>query len=98
VSEQEKDRNAPGYRAQRQEVTAEPQGRGTQHRRDERGEKEREQEADPGRAALHRGVPGGGIGADADEGGLTERREPTHAGEQNETKNGKGIEADVSHQ
>src|SRR5262249_18919446 len=80
------------------EGPAEPQGRGAQHRRDERGEKEREQEADPGRAALHRGVPGGGIGADADKGGLTERREPTHAGEQNETQYGEGIDADVVHQ
>src|ERR1700730_9069146 len=98
VSKQEKDGNAPGDRAQRQEVTAKPQRCGAENRRDEPGEKEREQEVNPGRAALHRGVPGGGIGADADEGSLTERREPTHASEQNETQYGKGIDADVIHQ
>ena len=47
---------------------------------------------------MHCGVPGGGIGADADEGSLTERREPTHAREQNETQYGEGIDADVIHQ
>src|SRR5262249_55995895 len=97
-SEQEKEGKAPGDRAQRQEVTAKPQGRSTENRCDEPGEKEREQQANPGRAALYRGVPGGGIGADADEGSLTERREPTHAGEQNETQHGEGIDADVIHQ
>ena len=35
------DGNAPGDRAQRQEVTAKPQGCGTENRRDEPGEKER---------------------------------------------------------
>ena len=47
---------------------------------------------------MHRRVPGGGVGADADEGGLAERRQPADAGQQHETERGKRIDADVVHQ
>ncbi len=88
VSEQEIDGNAPGDRAQRQEVAAEPQGRGAENGGDEPGESQRQQQPDPGRAAVHGRVPGGGVGADADEGRLAERREPADAGEQHQAERG----------
>ena len=79
-------------------MAAEPQRRGAENGRDEPGQRQRQQQSDPGRAAVHRRVPGRGIGADADEGGLTERREAADAGEQNEPERGKRIDADIVHQ
>ena len=64
----------------------------------EAGQHQREQQSEPRRAALHRRVPGGRIGADADERGLAERRQPADAGEQHQAERDKRIDADVVHQ
>ncbi len=57
-----------------------------------------EDQPDPRRAAMHRGVPGAGIGADADERGLAERGEPADAGEQDQAEGRDRVDADVVHQ
>ena len=79
-------------------MATEAQRRGAQDRGDEAGQRERQDEPEPGRAALDRSEPGGGVSADADEGGLAERGEAADAGEQDEAEGGERIDADIVHQ
>src|SRR5262249_14188039 len=98
VSKQEIDCDAPGNGAQRQEVTAQAQRCSTEDHRDKGCCHQRKQEADPGRAALHCRVPCAGVGADPDEGGLSERGQSGNTGEKDQAKRSKRIDADVIEQ
>ena len=79
-------------------MPAEPQGCRAEAGGDEPGARKRQEQADPGRAAVHRRVPGGRVGADADEGRLAERGQAAAAGEQHEAERGERVDADVVHQ
>jgi hypothetical protein len=98
VAEQHRDRQAPGDRAERQEVAAEAQRQHADQQRRHAGQQQREGEAEPRREALRRRQPGGRIGGDADERGLAERRRAADAGQQHETERDQRADADVVEQ
>ncbi len=98
IAEEIIDRDAPGDGAERQQMAAEPQRRQAEYRRRAAGQQQGEDEAEPGRAAVKRAVPGGGVGADTDEGGLAERGEPADAGQEDEAERDQRIDPGVVHQ
>ena len=59
VAEQERDRQSPGDRAQRQEVAAQAQRHEAQDRGDAAGQDDGQHQSEPGRIAVHRRDPGG---------------------------------------
>ena len=56
------------------------------------------QQAEPGRGAVRRRQPGGGVGGDADERGLAERGGAADAGEQHQAERDQRADADVVEQ
>ena len=98
VAEQQRDREPPGDRAERQEVAAEAQRQEADRQRGEAGQREGEDEAEPGRRAMRGGEPRAGVGGDADEGGLAERGRAADAGEQHQAERDQRADADVVEQ
>ena len=102
-AEQEVEADAPGDRAERQVVA-----RQLQRQRPERGgDRERDQQAGDQREPRRRAQPGdrcrqcvrgqhgGRVGAEADERGLSERRQPADAGQQHEPERDERVQPDV---
>lgn len=75
----------------------EPQGRHADDESGAAGDDTSNQKPDPRRKALRGGQPCAGIGADADEGRLTERCNAANAGQNHQAKHGYGIDAYVVH-
>jgi len=107
VAEEEEEADAPGDGTQRQVVPGQAQSDGTDHQRRHQGEHESDDEPAPGgalrpgkpcRQILRRGDHGGGVGSQADEGGLAEAGEPADAGEQHQAQGHEGVEGDVVEQ
>ena len=69
-----------------------------EERRDQAGENERERKSEPRRGAGRRRQPGGGIGADADEGRLSEGGEAADPGQQHDPERDQRVDADVVEQ
>ena len=65
---------------------------------DRPGQRQREQQAEPGRDALGGGQPGSGVSGDADKRGLAERGQPADAHEQDEAERHQRVDADVIEQ
>ncbi len=98
VAEQEIDRQAPGNRAEREKVPAEPQRDGADRRGGGASQRERQDEPQPRRIALQRREPGGRVGGDPDEGRLPERHHAADAGQQHEPERGERIDTDIVQQ
>ncbi len=95
VAEQEKQRQAPGYRAQRQIMAGQPHRDhayrvGGQHR-----QRQPDQQAQPRRQAIAGGQVSGGIGTQADKGSLAERSQAADAGQQYQAQRNDRIQAYV---
>ena len=76
-------------------MTAEPEGNGAEQSRDNAGQAKCEHESEPRRGAMNRRQPGRCIGANADKGGLAERRQSTDASQQHDAKRDQRVDADV---
>src|SRR2546429_1846859 len=98
VAEQERDRQSPGNRAQRQEVAAQAQRHEAQDRGDAAGQNDSEHQPEPGRIAVQRCDPCRCISRDTDEGCLTERNNAAAAGQQRQLDGGKRVDADIVQQ
>ncbi|MNV63606.1 hypothetical protein D3C71_1562100 [compost metagenome] len=95
VAEQEIQRQAPGDGAQRQIMARQAQGDRAQQIRHHGGDDQADGQRQPGRYVVLRGQEGGGVGAQADERRLAERRQAAHAGQEHQPQHDQAGQADV---
>ena len=75
-----------------------PKGGEPEQGRDAAGQRQRQEEADPGGVSVEGRHPGGGIGRDPDESRLSERDDAADAGEKREADRDQRIHPDIVHQ
>ena len=98
VSEQIEKRDAPGDGAERQIVAGQPHGDRADQAGGDHRHGQRDRQGQPWRDAEMHGEHAGGIGAEADKGGLAERGHAADAGQQHQTDRDQAGNADVVEQ
>ena len=98
VAEQIEERDAPGDGAERQIVTGQPHRDRADQAGDDHGHDQRGGQRQPWRDAEMHGQHAGGVGAEADKGGLSERRHAADAGQQHEADRDQAGDADIVEQ
>ncbi len=86
---------APGDGGERQVVPRHAQRDGAEQQRGQDGQRHADRQRQPWRQAARHGQEGGGVGADADEGGLPERSQPGHTGQHDESQRDDRVQPDV---
>jgi hypothetical protein len=98
LAEQIEQAKPPGERAERQIMTRQAHGHEAEHHGGKAGDDQRQRQGQPGRDAVIRRQHRGGVGAEADKGGLSERGEAADAGQQHEPHRDEGRQADIVQQ
>ena len=98
IAETERDRESPGDRAQRQEVSLETQGHVAEAGRGDASHPDREQQAEPWRLAPGRRQPRRRVGAQSDERRLPKRNQTADSRQQDEADRDQRVDPDVVEQ